>query len=246
MEFGLIIIGDELLSGSRSDKHLPRFRDLLGERGFSLGWCWILPDRADVLVDHLRRSLAGDDPVFCCGGIGATPDDLTRECAALAAELPLERHPRAAVEIEAQFGAEAYPNRILMADLPRGCGLIPNPHNRIPGFSLQRHYFLPGFPQMAWPMAEWVLREHYPATADPLRELSLWLYDVPESELIGLMRDFHADHPEHKLFSLPRLGERKAIQMGLRGRGAGLDDAFEDLWRMLKDEGFTPVVGADG
>lgn len=102
--------------------------------------------------------IIGDEII---GGIGATPDDLTRQCAAEAAGVPMERHPEALALIVEKFGEAAYAKRVLMADFPAGAGIIPNPYNRIPGFSLNRHYFLPGFPEMAWPMMEWVLDTHY-------------------------------------------------------------------------------------
>ena len=96
------------------------------------------------------------------GGVGATPDDHTRQAAALALGVPLERHPVAVAELEAQFGAAAYPHRVLMAEFPAGASIIPNPVNRVASFSIRNHYFFPGFPQMAWPMLDWVL-----ATRDP-------------------------------------------------------------------------------
>ena len=76
--------------------------------------------------------------------------------------MPLARHPEAVAEIEARFGAEAYPHRVLMAEFPAGSSIIPNPFNRIASFSIRDHHFFPGFPQMAWPMLDWVLATRYP------------------------------------------------------------------------------------
>jgi len=227
-QFGLIVIGDEILKGKRRDRHFDAFRELLGERGFGLAWLQILPDDPALLVRHLGHSMDEGVPVFCCGGIGATPDDHTRQCAARAAGVPLIRHPAAVAEIEAQFGADAYPIRILMADLPEGSELIPNPYNRVPGFSLRDHYFLPGFPDMAHPMARWVLDNHYSAGAVPERELSLKVFGAPESTLLPLMQQLTADHPQLKLFSLPRLGPDGFVELGFRGRD-GLEPAFAAL-----------------
>jgi molybdopterin-biosynthesis enzyme MoeA-like protein len=170
-----------------------------------------------------------------CGGIGATPDDHTRACAAAAAGLDLLRHPEAKALLEEKFGVEAYPNRILMADLPAGCDLIPNPINRIPGFSLRGHWFLPGFPQMAWPMAEWVLDGFY-GVSDKVAEAALRILDVPESRLIPLMRALGERFPDLKLFSLPHLGEDAHIRLGFRGR-AGLAEAMAALRARLAEEG---------
>lgn len=187
LEFGLIVIGDEILKGRRQDRHFEAFRRMLDERGLTLAWLQILPDDPDLLTRRLRGSMEEGLPVFCCGGIGATPDDHTRRCAAAAADLPLVAHPQAVAEIEARFGADAYPHRIHMADLPQDCELIPNPFNRIPGFSLNRHHFLPGFPEMAHPMARWVLDPHYGDQVLPERQLAIRVYGTPESYLMPLL-----------------------------------------------------------
>lgn len=243
--FGLIVIGDEVLNGKRTDAHFAHFKGQLSERGHALRWHWLLPDDPDVLVDQLGQSMARPDPVFICGGIGATPDDHTRVCAATAAGLALTQHPDAAALIVDRFGDDAYPHRIRMADLPAGCGLIPNPIGRIPGFMVDRHYFLPGFPQMAWPMADWVLDQRYP-TCDALQcERSVRVTGIPESGLIPLMEELGRLHGEVKFFSLPHLGPERYIQLGLRGR-ADVDAAFDDLCRRLREQAIEfSVDGVD-
>ncbi len=154
LAFGLIVVADEVLAGGRSDAHLPHFKALLQARGHGLAWHWLLPDDPRTLTDHLRFSLSRPEPVFCCGGIGATPDDHTRACAAAAAGLPLTRHPGAAALIEGRFGEGAYPHRILMADLPEGCDLIDNPYNRFTPTAPPRH---------AWTLIP------YPGPCEPVR-----------------------------------------------------------------------------
>ncbi len=217
--FGLIVIGDEILFGRRQDRHMNHFREMLGSRGLRLARCWLLPDETSTLTDHLRFSMQSELPVFVCGGIGATPDDLTRPCAAKAAGVKLTRHPEALALIEKRFGEDAYPTRIRMADLPVGCELIPNPHNQIPGFTIERHHFLPGFPAMAWPMAELLLETHYPGVESGIVEASLLVLKTPESRLVPLMEGFAGRFPGFKLYSLPRLGKEPRIELGLRGRG---------------------------
>lgn len=235
--FGLIVIGDEVLNGARRDGHLEHFKQLVGGRGHGLAWFWMLPDDPEVLEAELRRSMAGADPVFVCGGIGATPDDHTRACAAAAAAVELVAHPEAVALIEERFGAEAYPHRILMAHLPAGSTLIPNPVNRIPGFALRQHWFLPGFPAMAWPMAEWVLDNHY-GRAEPLHERAVEVRGVPESELIPLMRELGERFPAYKCFSLPHLGEDAHILLGVRGRG-DIDAVHAALCEQLRQNGMA-------
>jgi molybdopterin-biosynthesis enzyme MoeA-like protein len=235
---GLIIIGDEILYGSRRDRHFDHVRETLRPIGWQLTWVSILPDEEDALIAQLSRTLAAQQPVFCFGGIGATPDDVTRRCAALAAGVELHAHAGALAEIEARFGAAAYPHRVKMADLPVGSRLIPNPINRVPGFSLRRHHFFPGFPEMAWPMLEWVLQHEYRAELEPLQELSLKVFDVGESELVELMERLIDRHPGVKLFSLPHLGRGRHIELGFRGR-RGVEQAMADLTAGLRQAGLT-------
>ena len=100
MAFGIIIIGDEILSGKRNDKHLAKIIELLSERGLSLSWAEYLGDDPARITDTLRRTMNTSDIVFSCGGIGATPDDHTRQCAAEALGLPLVLHPEARAKIQ--------------------------------------------------------------------------------------------------------------------------------------------------
>ncbi|MES9994177.1 MAG: molybdopterin-binding protein [Candidatus Thiodiazotropha sp.] len=230
--FGLIIIGDELLLGDREDKHLCHFRQLLGRRGKELQRCWFLPDERNALVEHLRFSMGQSLPVFVCGGIGATPDDLTRSCAAEAAGVPLKAHPKAVALIEERFGEAAYPTRIQMAVLPEGADIIPNPYNRIPGFFINRHYFLPGFPEMAWPMAEWVVERFYASIDEGLSDCSVQVIDTPESRLVDIMQLLNEQFPQVKVYSLPRLGDDSYVELGVRGRG-DISKAFSALQEVL-------------
>ncbi len=234
MDFAAIIIGDELLSGRRQDRHLAALCERLGARGLRLAWARLVGDDMGLIVRNLREGREQADAVFCFGGLGATPDDLTREAAARAFGRPLVRHPEAEALIVAQFGAEAFPDRVLMADLPQGAALIPNPYNRVPGFSLEGFHFLPGFPQMAHPMLDWVLAQHYAGVEDhDTLERSLWVFDASEGELLDTMRAITACHPTLKLFSLPVLPSaqepRRRLELGLRGPRPEVEAAMAEL-----------------
>lgn len=227
--FGLIIIGSELLSGKRLDGHFAFAVEALGRRGLELDWCQYLGDDPVRITALLRRTLASDDVVFCFGGIGATPDDHTRRCAADAACLALVRHPEAAGIIEARLGAAAYPQRIRMAHLPEGCALIPNPVNQIPGFSLGDHHFVPGFPRMGQPMMEWVLDNRYAHLAAgtlPVERVVI-LPGTSEGQLIQLMQALVSRYPRIRLSCLPHMeGDYRETEIGIRGAKADVEDAF--------------------
>jgi len=241
MGIGLIVIGTELLTGKRRDSHFAHTVEALGRRSLVLSWCRYIGDDRKAITRELGFVMASDDIALCCGGIGATPDDHTRASAARAAGVALVRHAQAAAIIEARFGDGAYPQRIHMADLPEGCSLIPNPVNRIPGFSLGKLHFVPGFPQMAWPMMEWVLDNHYPHLrgTEPPVEILITLPGVSEGQLIDIMQDFVARFPDVEFSCLPHMrGDYRETELGVRGHAGNVDGAVAWLTEALDRGGW--------
>jgi molybdopterin-biosynthesis enzyme MoeA-like protein len=241
--FGAYVIGDEILVGKRQDKHLSFLIEALAKRGLRLSWAQYLGDDPELLTEALRRSLASRDVVFSFGGIGATPDDHTRQSVAAAAGVGLRLHAQAEREIRARFGGEATSQRLRMGEFPEGAEIIPNPVNRVPGFSLADHHFLPGFPQMAWPMAEWVLDSRYRSLFGRERwsEESILVYEAGESQLIVTMEAVGARYPAVKVFSLPSMGSdgsRRHVELGVRGDPAQVGEAAAALRQAVRDAGF--------
>lgn len=229
----LIIVGDEILSGRRVDGHFAHVRDTLAKRGIALASVRLVGDDLGELSVHLRESMVRTNAVvFCCGGIGATPDDMTRQAAAMAAGVPLVRHAGAVAEIEAQFGADAYPVRVRMADLPQGATLIPNPVNRVPGFSLGDHHFMPGFPQMTWPMIDWLLATRYADWQGVVTVArSIRLQGMSESQWLDYMEAFGQRFPDLKLFSLPHMGSdgARVLELGCVGEAEAAALGVQDM-----------------
>ena len=244
--FGIYIIGDEILSGKREDKHLTQAISILKARGLQLGWAEYLGDDPARMVASFKRSLATEDIVFSFGGIGATPDDYTRQAAADALNVPIERHADAVAEIVAQFGEGAYPKRVLMADFPAEADIIPNPVNRVAGFSAglpnqkHTHYFVPGFPAMAHPMMEWVLDTHYSHLFHQTEylEQSIIVIDGIESKLIDLMNAVIMQF-DVKVFSLPKLKPNRHVELGAKGSPDKVLQAMIALKSGVVDLGFT-------
>jgi molybdopterin-biosynthesis enzyme MoeA-like protein len=252
MNIGLIIIGDEILSGKRQDKHLAKVIELLGARGLALSWARYAGDDRALITPALRDAFVGGDLVFSCGGIGATPDDHTRQCAAAALGVPLVLHPGArelivermrdvAAEQGVPFEPERHDNlhRLNMGTFPEGAALIPNPYNKIPGFSVGSVYFVPGFPVMAWPMIEWVLDTRYKALHGlrAQRELSVIVFGSMEASLTPLMEEVERRFAGVKVFSLPCVDADhqwgRHIELGVKGPVAQVDDAFVVLRKGL-------------
>ncbi len=236
--FGIIIVGDEILSGKRADKHMPKAIELLAARGLQLSYADYVGDDPERITATLARAFAAartrGDVVFSFGGIGATPDDHTRHCAARALGVALELHPQAKVlirermhDVAREQGLPFEPDRednihrLNMGTFPLGASIIPNPYNKIPGFfcapsgGSEPHavgerggiYFVPGFPVMAWPMVEWVLDTHFSHLhqVQAYMEKSVIVMGSMEAMLTPLMLEIEARHPGVKVFSLPSM-----------------------------------------
>ncbi len=243
MKVGLIIVGDEILSGRRQDQHLSAIVKMLTDRGLCLSWARILGDDREDLVKCYRDSFASGDVVLSTGGIGATPDDLTREAVAEALGSVTERHPfgvNLMEEFSRESGKPLTAERYRLIEFPKGSDIIPNPVNRIPGFSIQHHHFVPGFPQMAWPMLEWVMDTHYADLGDKsYREYSLLVEGANESRIIPLMEQLMAEFDGVKVFSLPIMGDKPRIELGVKGPQLMAKEAFAQMKEGLKPLGLA-------
>ena len=254
---GLIIIGDEILSGKRADKHLPKFIELLNERGLQLAWAEYVGDSPERITQVLARAFASGDVVFSCGGIGATPDDHTRQCAAQALGVPLalqeqakalilERMRDVALEQGVAFEPDRDDNlhRLNMGTFPEGAQIIHNPYNKIPGFTCQgvqqgMVHFVPGCPVMAWPMMQDKLDAYCQTwgSAPKRTERSVIVFGAMEATLTPLMERIELQHIGIKVFSLPSVDHPKwgkHIELGVKGTETQVEAAFQALKDGLK------------
>jgi molybdopterin-biosynthesis enzyme MoeA-like protein len=233
MNFGALIIGDEILSGRREDRHLARVIAALESRGLALSWARYIGDEPERIVAEIRAAAASGDAVFSFGGIGATPDDHTRQCAAEALGVPLALHPEAAAlitrrgqETAAEKGVAydttgpEHQRRLNMGVFPAGATIIPNPYNRIPGFSVGRLHFMPGFPVMAHPMLDWLLDTLYAGLARGRALRAMHVRGANESALIPVFERIEAAFPGVRSFSLPSVDHPALgphIEIGVKG-----------------------------
>lgn len=229
--FYSVIIGSELLNGRRVDKHFAFLNQELRDRGLLHKGSFVIEDSPALIQNCFNMILQDPKSVmFCFGGIGATPDDLTR---AIASEVftaePLVLHPKAKELIEKQFGSEAYPHRINMAMLPPHAELLHNVVNNVPGFSLfKRFFFTPGFPSMSWTMVKEALDNYFPSQAKLFS--TSFIVESSENDLIEIME---ALPKELQFSSLPRfIGEKRIVEIYL----AHQEQAFVEEWsRYFKD-----------
>lgn len=256
MQFGVIIVGDEILSGKRADKHMAKAIELLGARGLQLAYAHYVGDAPERITATLVQAFASGDTVLCFGGIGATPDDHTRRCAGIALGKPLMLSDAARdlilqrmLDVAQEQGLPYEPqrpdnlHRLNMGMFPEGSAIIPNPYNKIPGFSHHGAgqgavHFVPGFPVMAWPMVEWVLDTYCQSwfTRDAWAEQSVIVFGAMESLLAPLMEQIEECHPV-KVFSLPSVDHPqygRHIELGVKGHPQVLPVAYTDLLHGLQ------------
>jgi molybdopterin-biosynthesis enzyme MoeA-like protein len=270
-KFRLIVVGDEILSGKRQDKHMSKLIELLSERSLSLSHVEYVGDDREAITQVLKRSFSSGDIVFSTGGIGATPDDHTRQCAAAALGLHLALHPQAKQLItdrilvmaegdpmKADLNSRDNLQRMKMGEFPEGSEIIPNPYNQIPGFRIKEHHFLPGFPVMAAPMMEWVLDHHYSHLChqQDFVERSFIIPLGLEASLTPLMESIENGYPGIKVFSLPSVGDpsrggifaKRHIELGVKGALADVTKVYPLLRQSVQDLGLEthdlPINGA--
>lgn len=232
--FFTLIIGTEILNRRRADKHFDFVSKALMGKGYKLSGSFIIEDDPALIVQTLRFIASQENAVlFSFGGIGSTPDDHTRQCAAMALrDGKLYTHQEAKQIIVNTLGENAYPYSIVMAELPENADLLHNPVNQMPAFSLdERYYFMPGFPEMSHPMVEKIVEKLIPHKKEYYRYTFTAL--CKENEFIEVMKNMPK---EVEFSSLPKLysdGWRVTISVASHNQALA-QEAFDMYVQVLK------------
>jgi len=235
MNFYAVIIGTEILNGRRQDKHFTFLRDELSKYGHTLFASFIIKDDKELMQRTYAMIKEDKDAVmFSFGGIGSTPDDLTREVASqVFRESTTVVHEKFFNDIVEKFADEAYPHRIHMADLPPKSDLIKNPVNNMSGFSLDdRFFFVPGFPSMAHPMLREIIKEKFSNSTKTYR--ATLLAKTSENTLISVMQKI----PKHiELSSLPIFKDNKPnVELSLLAEDKNELQKYFDMFKSELDK----------
>ena len=219
---GIVILGDEVLRGETKEANIAYMLPLLDEWGAETVLCAILPDEVGVVVRHLRAYLSETDLLILTGGIGPTPDDITRDAVAQVAGVPLVLDPEVKTALEAHPYKGANPKyRLLMALVPQGATLIPNPLSPAPGFFTHRMAVFPGVPRMLQAMFAWVR-----PMVSGARRSRVTLYSMaPESSYAGIMREAMEAFPDVAVGSYPMSEGEYRVRVVFRGNGFGRTSA---------------------
>ncbi len=236
MNIYAVIIGTEILNGRRQDRHFEFLKKALVPYGHTLFASFTIKDDPQLITNVFELIRADTNAVmFSFGGIGSTPDDLTRDIAAkVFTSKSLVRHEQFMYDIVARFGDEAYPHRIHMADLPEGAQLLYNPVNNMSGFALEkRFFFVPGFPEMAHPMVVEALQTFIQPAQETYR--ATLRARTSENTLIDAMKRVPK---EVELSSLPMLRHGEAtVELSLSSRDVQLlQHTFSIFQNLLKEQ----------
>lgn len=210
--FYSVIIGTELLNGRRVDKHFEFLNQELLKRGWEQKANFVIKDEPSFMEDVYKLVKADKNSVMISfGGIGATPDDYTRVAAAnVFRDGKMETNKKALKLIREQFGDDAYPYRVNMANLPKNSTLLKNVVNRVPGFGIDdRFFFVPGFPSMAWDMIKEALDKNYAKNKKKFN--CNFTVKSSESDIIGIMKELPKDL---EFSSLPKIkGKKRSVDI---------------------------------
>ncbi|MEP6343570.1 MAG: molybdopterin-binding protein [Maricaulaceae bacterium] len=146
---GIILIGDELLSGRTQDTNLGTIARFLGPLGVQVGEARIISDDADTIINTIRAFSKAFDYVFTTGGIGPTHDDITADCVAAAFNVGISEREDAVQELLTRYElSDLNAARRRMARIPDGASLIKNPVSQAPGFQTENVFTLAGVPSI--------------------------------------------------------------------------------------------------
>lgn len=233
---GLIVIGDEILSGKTSDINTPFLIGELRELGVALRRVAVIPDDLGDIAATVHSFSERHDHVFTSGGIGPTHDDLTMAGVARAFEVRVERHPELEAMLRAYYQARGLPlfeRNLRMADVPAGVDLLHAPELQWPVLRMRNVYILPGIPEI-FRRKFLAIRELFRATPFHLREV--FVRDE-EGAIASHLDRIAAEHPGVALGSYPRFtpaADGHRVRLTLEGKDPDkVDRACEELVRLL-------------
>ena len=220
---GILVIGDEILSGRTKDKNIGYIADFLTAIGLDLKEVRVVADEAAAIIDALNALRANYTYVFTTGGIGPTHDDITADCVAEAFGVPLEFHPEAIAILKerlAKTGGELNEARLRMARVPKGAALVANKVSGAPGFWIGNVITMAGIPAVMQGM----LDEVAPKLKTGTKLLSETIRaDAKEGDVGTELGAIAKAHPSTIIGSYPFIDEKNGPNTNIvvRSRDAG-------------------------
>src|ERR1700694_2337883 len=196
----IVTIGNELLSGDTVNTNAAWLAQQLEELGVVVTLQASLPDEVERIAEFIRAEAERADIVIVTGGLGGTPDDVTREAVGAAFEAPQDEVIDLAERLRSRFPANPeYAAR--WANLPGGARPIENPLGGAPGFVVGKVYVLPGLPSGMKAMLETVMPE-----LQTERPITSWrrTYETTEARIVGVLEAMGDRYPGVLVGSYPK------------------------------------------
>jgi molybdopterin-biosynthesis enzyme MoeA-like protein len=239
---GLLVIGDEILSGRTQDRNIAEVGRWLNLQGIRLNEVRVVPDVIPRIAEAANALRAENDYLFTTGGIGPTHDDMTVDSIAAALGVPVVVHPRARATLEAYYATRGgiTDARLRMARVPEGAELIENKASGAPGIRIGNIFILAGVPHIATAMLEALSGTLEGGRPLLSRTIGSW---TPESEVADMLREVEAAHEQCQIGSYPFIRDGKfGADFVVRSTDeAALDACVEDLVARLRAAGRAVV-----
>jgi len=231
---GLIVVGNEILSGKVVDTNAPYLARELRALGVELRRIVTVPDEIAQIGVAVREFSASFDWVFTSGGVGPTHDDVTMAGVAHGLDRPVIRHPLIEERLREFFKNKANDARLKMAEVPEGAELILDPRLGFPTVTVENVYILPGIPSLFEQKFE-SLRERFATTPFVLRVIYT---REGEGTIAEHLNATLQAYPELQLGSYPKLGDPEyAVKLTLESKDATyVQAAFDHLLGLLPAE----------
>ncbi len=198
---GLVVIGDEILSGRTKDKNIGYIAEYLTNMGIDLKEVRVVSDEEDAIVEALNALRHRYTYVFTTGGIGPTHDDITADSVAKAFGVPIDVDPRALAIMRDRFKPEELNEaRLRMARMPKGCELVENSYNKVPGFAIGNVFVMAGVPAIMQAMLDGIapkLKSGVKVLSETIRA------DLREGDIGTPLRTIAEAHPDVTIGSYP-------------------------------------------
>ncbi|MBY6129548.1 competence/damage-inducible protein A [Qipengyuania aquimaris] len=241
---GLVVIGDEILSGRTHDKNIAQVASWLQVQGIRLAEVRVVPDVIERIVEAVNALREANDYLFTTGGIGPTHDDITVDAVAEALGVDVIIHPQARATLERYYADKGGLNegRLRMARVPDGAELIPNRMSGAPGIRIGNIHLMAGVPHITAGMLD-ALTGSLEGGA-PLISETVGGF-IPESEVSTLLREAEQAHENCQIGSYPffregKVGSNFVVRSTDR---ADLDACMKDLCDGLTEAGFEFTHG---
>lgn len=236
---GILVIGNEILSGKVVDTNSPYLCRELRSLGVDVERVLVIPDDIDLIANETKAMHEAYDFVFTSGGVGPTHDDMTLDGVAQAFDRTLELNDGIVSRMERAQGGTVNESQEKMARIPAGSVLIDAGDLWFPVIVVENVYVFPGIPEL--------LRKKFESIRERFRGVPFLLKRVyvrlRESDIAQDLHDLLKEFPELMLGSYPKIGEERFhVLLTLESRDAGyLQDALDSLLGKLADDAVHKV-----